>query len=277
MLRVNKRLKRLVLSGTGLGMSAVCAISAALQDSNSTLEALDLSNALAFSCKDEPATWFARCGVLLGGAGTTQPAAAAVAAAASRPSRAEPSLPSRPPRSVLAIHPALTALSLARCRLHDSGLETLVTYGVLRNGTLRYLDLSSSRLTEESGVHIARLLAANTTVATLKLSCNELHDNGAAAIAAALPQCSTLLELDLSFNGIGDKALRSLAYGLADNDSVASIRLWGNLFGHASASAFGVVLQERAQADSPLDADFCVYEVDGSSAVAKVAAVEVEE
>lgn len=230
MLRSNTSLKRLFAGSTHMGMRAVVAIASALQDGNTTLEVLDLSNPLSFTCQDEHATHFAR---------------------------------------VLAMHPRIAALSLARWRLHDSGLETLITYGALRNNTLSYLDLSSNRLSEESGRHLARMLATSSTLTTLRLASNELHDNGARAIADALPRNDSLTELDLAFNGISDAALHALAARLRQCPNIATVRLWGNKFGPAAAAAFGALIAER---EGTLDCDVRVYEVDGVCHVAKVTA-----
>ena len=55
---------------------------------------------------------------------------------------------------MLSRNSSLTSLGLSKHALVDSGLDTLVTYGLLRNSGLKSIDLSANKLSPFAGTGV---------------------------------------------------------------------------------------------------------------------------
>jgi len=172
---------------------------------------------------------------------------------------------------MLAANTTLTELGLSKHGLVDSQLETLVSYGLLRNSSLTSLDLRANRLSGFSGPQLERLVADRQRLASLNLAHNMLGDAGALGLARCLPYCHWLCALDLRHNNIGEQGLVALAEVLPLAGHLQSLLLWGNQMGTAACRALADALE---QAGGSLVTDIRAYEVDGR---AQVALVDVEE
>ncbi|PNW79021.1 hypothetical protein CHLRE_09g397993v5 [Chlamydomonas reinhardtii] len=171
---------------------------------------------------------------------------------------------------MLATNTTLTELSLAKCRLVDSQLELLTTYGFARSSARwSSLSLRANRLSPFSGPTLERLLAlpALCRLQRLTLASNSLGNDGASALARVLPTaCPDIRELDLRSNGIGDVGLLALAAALPLVNSLELLLLWGNSFSPASSRAVAEAL--AAPALRRLRSDLRPYVVDGEVALA---------
>ena len=146
-------------------------------------------------------------------------------------------------------------MRLGKNMVGDSGLHTLVDYGLVRNDTLTVLDLRCNRLTGACADALTKLLACCPSLEELCLSHNKLGDEGAMAAAKGLERNETLTWLELSHNGISDSGLCEIALSLAENaTNIQQLALWGNAFGPMAARSFLAVLSEQE-----IKTDFLVY------------------
>ncbi|MEW5306741.1 MAG: hypothetical protein WDW36_009184 [Sanguina aurantia] len=106
---------------------------------------------------------------------------------------------------MLAENTTITHLGLQKHGLVDSTLATLIDYGLLRNRSLQSLDLRANRLSPFAAPHLERLLADKPTLSTLRLSHNALGDEVALMLSRSLPYTHWLTELDLRSNNIGSR------------------------------------------------------------------------
>jgi Ran GTPase-activating protein (RanGAP) involved in mRNA processing and transport len=227
MLRSNSSLSVLDMSNTSAGISGIISVSAALSEVNTSLQSLDLGRPMLKGCQDTTFLSLAQ---------------------------------------MLAQNKTLVSLGLSKHCMADSNLDTLVTYGLLRNTSLKSLDLSANRLSPFSGPVIERLLNDNRQIEEIQLSHNQLGDAGALAVARCLPYTHWLQHLDLRSNGIGEQGLMALAEALSLASHVQSLFLWGNHFGPSSARAFMDTL--AATGTGGLSIDLRPYEADGRAQVA---------
>lgn len=238
MLRTNTSLLMLDLGDTRLGMKGVMGIANAMTDTgegpaNATLQILDLEDAQL----QAPADCTAACQALA---------------------------------RMLSATPSLTELSLAKCRLADSHLELLVTYGWGRGGAaagaLTALSLRGNRLSAFSGPTLERLLSLCPRLHRLNLAANQLANDGCVALARCLPYCPQLQALDVRGNGVGDVGLSALAGVLPLVPSLQELTVWGNDFGPGGARALSEALSSPAL--QGLRCDARPYTVDGQVQVA---------
>ncbi|KAG2434451.1 hypothetical protein HYH02_012281 [Chlamydomonas schloesseri] len=171
---------------------------------------------------------------------------------------------------MLTTNTALTELSLAKCRLVDSQLELLTTYGFARSSARwTSLSLRGNRLSPFSGPTLERLLSfpGLSHLQRLNLASNNLGNDGAAALARVLPaSCPAIRELDLRSNGIGDVGVTALAAALPLVNSLELLLVWGNTFSPASSRALAEAL--AAPQLRRLRTDVRAYVVDGEVALA---------
>ncbi|KAF5838112.1 hypothetical protein DUNSADRAFT_3362 [Dunaliella salina] len=176
---------------------------------------------------------------------------------------------------MLACNSSLTELGLSKHRMVDSQLETLVSYGLLRNKSITSLDLRANRLSGFSGPQLERLLSEAPHVSSMNLASNMLGDSGALALARTMPYCSWLRMLDLRGNNISEQGLVAVAEALSMSPHIQVLLIWGNVFGPTSSRAFADALaaiensQDRAGQEK-LVMDVRPYEVDGRAQLAFV-------
>ncbi|KAG2482784.1 hypothetical protein HYH03_018322 [Edaphochlamys debaryana] len=228
MLRTNTSLTMLDLADTHCAIKGFIGIANALTDSNNTLQILDLEDAQLQAPQDSTYQHLCR---------------------------------------MLCCNSALTELSLAKCRLVDSQLELLVTYGFQRSqSTWTSLSLRGNRLSPFSGPTLERLVSHCPRLQRLNLASNALGNDGAMALARCLPACACLSELDLRGNGIGDVGLAALAGALPLVHTLELLTIWGNHFGPGACRAIAEALGQPALAR--LRTDVRPYVVDGEHCLA---------
>lgn len=236
-------------------MPSVVAVAAALQESNTTLEILDISNNHAVSChvrRAEPRrpgcpTRMSRCHTPI------RWSAPHAFSRAPRPVSLHLLLLSLIPQDepaiafskVLARHPSLWALSLSRWRMNDYGLENLITvsHAALENQTLRYLDLSwCGRLRRKSGplrccAKIEGLTSmpctggespdglSSLSLPTFTRRSNRLTEVSGKFIARLIAANTPLETLRLGCNELHDNAAYEIANSLMDNETLVELDL----------------------------------------------------
>ncbi|GAQ83189.1 hypothetical protein KFL_001390070 [Klebsormidium nitens] len=209
-------------------LKSVIYIANVLQQSNRALQKLNLDNPRLFSLQEETASHIAR---------------------------------------MLANTSSLQEVKLGKHAMRDAGLETLLTYGMIRNKSIDSLDLRCNQISETSAANLARLLGESPNLRTLNLACNRIGDAGAAGLAEGLLLTPSLTSLDLSHCSIKDSGLLSIAEALKLNRTVIHLKLWGNEFGQAAAAAFDALFKDKQR--PILKIDFMLYSVDGQYQVAQ--------
>jgi len=266
------KLQVLLLPGNPLEDEGVCLIGSAL-NTNRSLQALDLCNTRAGILGI-----ITVCNALGsdpdadgGGAGAGHEGSGACCPLESL-DLGRPILPGPQDTTVLAIGKMLATngrlrhLALSKHGLSDSQLDTLATYGLLRNVGLASLDVHANKLSAFSGPTLERLLNDKRELTDLDLSFNPLGDGGALALARCLPYTPWLCRVDVRSCGIGDAGLAALAEALSLASHVTSLRVWGNAFGPAASRAFFDTL--AAAGDARPTIDIKPYAVDGVAQVA---------
>lgn len=173
---------------------------------------------------------------------------------------------------MLAVNTTLEELGLSKHGLVDSNFETLVTYGLMRNSTITSLDLRSNKISAFSGPFLERLLNDKHQIVSINLASNQLGDSGALSIARSLPYMQQLSHLDVRSNNIGEPGLVALAESLSLASNLQVFLLWGNNFGPSACRAFLDTLAQLERGSGtggpPLIIDIQPYEVDGVAQVA---------
>ena len=88
----------------------------------------------------------------------------------------------------------LKELDLSHNRLSDEGAKILANVLSLNNCALKELDLSSNNITDEGAHYLARMLRENTKILRLILDNNEITDRGLALLTDAIAQRDSRLE-----------------------------------------------------------------------------------
>jgi len=158
---------------------------------------------------------------------------------------------------------SLRELNLSRMKLTDEQFSIMLPALVFNDG-LRSLYLSSNKLSCDGGTAVAKLLARRHDLTVVDLSSNKIQDVGARDIAHTLKQNQGLDVLDLSYCGIGENGLVAVAEGLSVNSSVSNLKLWGNDWTERAARTF-YALRPRLESMAFVDFEFCV--VDGTPQV----------
>lgn len=171
---------------------------------------------------------------------------------------------------MLTINNTLTELHLEKFSLRDFGVERLVD-GLLSsyNYSLKYLNISSNRLSRDSGPVLAKLLAKNTPLQILDVSNNRLEKEGLAEIAAALTTANTKLKaLSVRYNEAGGAGLVSIANSLKKNQSLTNLFIWGNENSIQACAAIGQLMAKKRLLEAHTDVR--AYIVNGEVKLAEV-------
>lgn len=227
MLKLNKTLKELHLGSCEGDEKGIIALCTSLAEHNTSLEVLDIEKPTYRAPQDSTAQHLAR---------------------------------------MLSCNSSLRVLNMAKHSLVDSGFDTLVGYGLVRNSTLNVLDLRANKLSGFAGASLERMLSENRSVTYLDLSCNSLGNDGAVTLARCLPYCHQLLSLDVRSNNIGEVGLSALAEALGLGSTLQRFLAWGNHFGPGCSRTFHEVLSQPNLAG--LKTDLKTYIVDGKANVA---------
>uniref|UniRef100_A0A061S5X5 Leucine-rich repeat-containing protein 34 n=1 Tax=Tetraselmis sp. GSL018 TaxID=582737 RepID=A0A061S5X5_9CHLO len=162
---------------------------------------------------------------------------------------------------------------LGKHAMTDEQLQTLVDYGLARNGALplECLDLRCNRLSGFAAPALKKLIAFTSTLQILNLSHNKLGDEGLLALGEALPRNLSVRYLDVRHNGSGELGLCAIAHAMQLRPSLSTVLVWGNHFGPAACVAF---LETLERGEQEIVTDVEPYIVDG---VTQVARVDVDE
>ena len=115
----------------------------------------------------------------------------------------------RPFAADAALH-GLTELRLPQTQLTDEIVEALVA----EECRLEIIDFSSNKLTEKTGVVLARQVAKSTSLKTLLLASNRLGDATLLAFAEAFKQNTTVAHFDMQSNGAKMKSVAEMSLTL---------------------------------------------------------------
>lgn len=107
---------------------------------------------------------------------------------------------------------------------------------LIRNSTLRVLDLSDNGMTDDATASLATIILQqfkdgnNSKLQCLVLSMNHMKDKGAIAVAHSLVQNTTLRMLSLADNEVTTKGLRELEKMLEQNCYLQRLYMYANRF-----------------------------------------------
>ena len=216
LLKNNKTLTRLFLSGCELSdIECVAPIAAGLRNNN-TLRYLDLSDN---GLREEGASEIAKSlknntsllNLDLSRNNIGNEGAIAIAA-------------------VLKNNNTLRYLDLSDNEIGEEGVSEIAK-SLINNTSLLNLDLSRNLIRGVGAIAIADALKNNTSLLNLDLSGNNIGDEGAIAIAdVSFFKNKALEHLDISYNGIGKEGVKAIAVmgGLIDNKSLLDLNFKNN-------------------------------------------------
>lgn len=149
-------------------------------------------------------------------------------------------------QKVLRTSKYLTRLTLAENQIDDDLCKAIVG-GLVRNSTLRHLDLSHNRIGDGGASAVGLvLLQQELALETLDLGDNEIREAGAASIADGLRVSRTLRQLSLRLNRLGDAGGELVLASLAANETLTSLDVSNNDMGLQAAIAFeGMAAENR--------------------------------
>ena len=116
-----------------------------------------------------------------------------------------------------------------QCRNIAIGVK-LIAEALLTNNTLKIIDLSGNKITDEGAKLFAVALEKNKTLIHVNLSANRIGDVGVESIADALKINSRLNELKLHLNQIASIGIKSISTALLNNRTITDISLSSNLY-----------------------------------------------
>ncbi len=108
--------------------------------------------------------------------------------------------------------PTLKTIGLSGKQHTDSELAELADCLLAHPDVVRSVNLGGNRLTDETGVKLARYLAASSTIESLSMSSNQFDSATYLALAAALRVNSSLRALYLSNNQAVDRTRIDAAF-----------------------------------------------------------------
>lgn len=147
----------------------------------------------------------------------------------------------------------ITSLSLPASGIDDDRCRVLC-HSILKNKTLRILDLSNNKIKDPGAKALASLLASPTsTLLTLKLSNNKIGSESGLSFGKALVVNSSLSNLDLRLGHLGDEGGHHLLSHLKRNNALESLDLSGNGLGKKSITSLGALLKRNGSKLTRLD------------------------
>lgn len=144
-------------------------------------------------------------------------------------------------KGILASKNNLRKIALTKSSLKCDLTRTFCAY-MLKNDTLRELDLSRNEIGDRGARGVAKLAFTLPNLICLKLGDNRIGNDGCKAIAAALSrETCKLEELHLNSNAFNDEASSILFMSLARNIVLKKLNLAANQVGEISIQAFGQI------------------------------------
>lgn len=105
------------------------------------------------------------------------------------------------------------------------------------------INLASTSVGDEGVSLLAAVLQINRSITELILRGNSIGDRGAAALGPSLVDCNLEL-LSLGNNMIGDNGAATIARGIAANNTITRVELYGNRIGDAGAAALAAAVND---------------------------------
>ena len=201
MLKENRTLQQLDVSGNSIGGGGATALAGMLKE-NRTLQQLDVS------------------GNSIGSGGATTLA------------------------EKLKENRTLQQLDVSENSIGDGGATVLADM-LKENRTLQQLDVSGNSIGDVGATALADTLKENRTLQQLDVSENSIGDGGATVLAQMLKENSTLQQLDISDNSIGGGGATALAEMLKENRTLQQLHVSGNSIGDGAATALAEILKEN--------------------------------
>ncbi|KAJ1564636.1 Leucine-rich repeat-containing protein 34 [Nowakowskiella sp. JEL0078] len=208
MLQINTSLHTLYISGAKLGANSLIALASVLQN-NSTIKVLDIGeNASGRAC-------------------LTQTLQNDVMMHIARMCR---------------LNGELKTLGLQRMAVSDWAVVDALADAFHVNKGLEILGLAGNKISRDGGVAIFRALNSHPTIVNLDLSYCSVQDEGAEAVRDMLLWNSVLEVLYLTYNRITGKGLVEISKGVAKNQTLSKIHLWGNIWDVFACQAFSPLI-----------------------------------
>lgn len=124
---------------------------------------------------------------------------------------------------------SLEWINFHNCSIKDEGVIVMFDNLIKNpNCPIKYLDLSSNNLTQESAKKISEFIESNTTLRHINLSGNHLGSEGVKLIAKALENNQTLTTLDLGPTYFDLVGVHAIANMLQKNNTIKKLSLAQN-------------------------------------------------
>uniref|UniRef100_A0A2K5CAI1 Leucine rich repeat containing 34 n=1 Tax=Aotus nancymaae TaxID=37293 RepID=A0A2K5CAI1_AOTNA len=162
----------------------------------------------------------------------------------------------------------LVALHMCKHDMKNSGIQQLCD-ALYLNSSLRYLDVSCNKITQDGMVYVADVLKSNTTLEVIDLSFNRIENAGANYLSEALTSHNRSLKaLSVVGNNIEGEGLVALSQSMKTNLTFSHIYIWGNKFDEATCVAYSHLIQMGRL--KPDNTDVEPFVVDGRVYLAEV-------
>lgn len=135
--------------------------------------------------------------------------------------------------SILMRNSTLKELDISRSGLGNEGVAKLAE-ALKHNSTLAKLNIAKNTIGNEGASKLAIALKANHTLTMLDIEQNKIDDQGAAEFAKALIVNSTLTSLNMGQCKIGLTAFKELVDALKANKTLTTLNLSGAMFNYRS-------------------------------------------
>ncbi|XP_072816764.1 leucine-rich repeat-containing protein 34 isoform X7 [Vicugna pacos] len=136
----------------------------------------------------------------------------------------------------------LVELRMCKHDIKNCGMKQLCD-ALYLNRSLRYLDVSCNKVTQDGMVCLADVLRSNTTLEVIDLSFNRMENAGAKYLSDTLASHNrTLKALSVVSNNIEGEGLVALSQSMKTNPTLSNIYIWGNKFDEATCVLFLKIL-----------------------------------
>lgn len=162
----------------------------------------------------------------------------------------------------------IVELHLCKHDMKNTGLQQLCD-ALYLNSSLRYLDVSCNKITQDGMVYLADVLKHNSTLEVIDLSFNRIENAGAKYLSETLTSHNRSLKaLSVVSNNIEGEGLVALSQSLKANCTFSNIYIWGNKFDEATCVAYSDLIEMSYL--KPDNTDVEPFVVDGRVYLAEV-------
>ena len=166
------------------------------------------------------------------------------------------------------INKTLRRLNISHNKLSDDGAMAF-SECLRTNTTLLEFDMQNINITWKGTNTIAEALKVNNALQKLSISHNNITEYGAIAFSEYLKTNTTLIELDISFNYIACKGVSSIAEAVRGNKTLLKLNISHNLILDDGAIAFSECLKTNTTLIE-LNISYNGITCKGASAIAEV-------